>query len=359
MEAPGGIVGPVAVATTAIDCSPWCARISGTWCIVVKLQQVSESCFAVLNDRNRLCDANSGLVNRGGGAVIDTQADLRHARQMIELFGRVWPGMPKRVINTSENGDHVSGNQFFAGSEIIAHRSVPDRMKDVADPLRYRKLLAGANGFASRLMLRAVRPGELAIGRQLRRDYDFDGIELTPPTTLFDDQHVLDLDGTEVRLIHVGPCHQVGDTIVHVPQEGIVFAGDAIFRQCTPMGWAGSYEKWLQCLDLIVWLDPDVIVPGHGPVCGIEGAMEMKAYLEYVRDESRRCFGQGLNVLDAAKQIELGPYREWRCPARLFANVESNYREFRNEATHPPRDAAGAFNAMYEVATARGMEVEF
>ena len=196
----------------------------------------------------------------------------------------------------------MSGNQLFAGSEIIAHRTVPDRMKQVADPLQYQKLLDGANGIVSRLVLRAVRPGALAIGTQLRHDYDFDGIELTLPTTLFDDRYVLDLDGMEVHLIHVGPCHQVGDTIVHVPEEGIVFAGDAVFRECTPMGWTGSCEKWLQCLDLIVWLDPEVIVPGHGPLCGIEGAMEMKAYLEYVRDESRRCFGQGLNALEAAKQ---------------------------------------------------------
>src|SRR5512137_1050233 len=103
----------------------------------MKLQQVSESCFAVLNEKNRVCDANSGLVNRGGGVVIDTQADLRHARRMIELFERVWPGMPKHVINTSEDGDHVSGNQLFAGAEIIAQRTVPDRMKQVANPLRY------------------------------------------------------------------------------------------------------------------------------------------------------------------------------------------------------------------------------
>ena len=54
----------------------------------MKLQQVSESCFAVLNEKNRLCDANSGLINRGGGVVIDTQSDLSHARRMIELFGK-------------------------------------------------------------------------------------------------------------------------------------------------------------------------------------------------------------------------------------------------------------------------------
>ncbi len=325
----------------------------------MKLQQVSDSCFAVLNERNRVCDANSGLVNRGGGVVVDTQADLPHTRRMIELFGSVWREMPKRVINTSEDGDHVSGNQLFVGSEIIAHRTVPSRMKEVAGRSQYQKLRDGANGLVSRLMQRAVRPGALAIGRQLRQDYDFDGIELTLPTRVFDDRYVLDLDGMEVHLIYVGPCHQVGDTIVHVPQEGIVFAGDAVFRQGTPMGWTGSYEKWLQCLDLIVWLDPEVIVPGHGPVCGIEGAMEMKAYFEYVSDESRWCFGQGLSALEAAKRIELGPYGEWRCPARLVANVESAYREFRSKDGDPPRNAASTFNSMYEMAKARGLEIEF
>ena len=45
----------------------------------MKLQQVSDNCFAVLNEKNRVCDANSGLINRAGGIVIDTQSDLAHA----------------------------------------------------------------------------------------------------------------------------------------------------------------------------------------------------------------------------------------------------------------------------------------
>ena len=46
----------------------------------MKLQQISESCFAVLCEKNRVCDANSGLINLGGGVVIDTQSDLPHGR---------------------------------------------------------------------------------------------------------------------------------------------------------------------------------------------------------------------------------------------------------------------------------------
>jgi cyclase len=325
----------------------------------LKLEQVGTNCFAALNEKNRLCDANSGLVNLGGGVVIDTQSDLPHARQMIELFGEVWPGMPRRVVNTHEDGDHVWGNQLFEGAEIIAHRSVPERMRQVADPEESRKLLASADRFLSRILLKAIHPGVLAVATQLREDYTFDGIELVPPTTLFDQRYELDLDGTDVHLIHVGSCHQVGDTIVHVPKEGVIFAGDVVFRACTPMGWAGTYEKFFQCLDLIIALDPEVIVPGHGPLCGIEGAMEMRAYLDYVYAESRQRYDEGLTPLEAAIKIELGPYRDWKGPSRLYLNVERAYREFQGEPPDAPWDTPKTFDNIYRVAKAKGIEVEF
>jgi len=325
----------------------------------VKLQQVSDSCFAALNEGNGAFDASAGLVNLGGGLVIDTQGDLSHARRMIELFGRVWAGMPRRVVNTHEDGPHVWGNQLFEGSEIIGHRTLPGRMTEAADPRVFRKLLDDASHLLPRLWLRVFHPGALAVARQLQRDYDLAGITPVPPTTLFEDRLVLDLDGTEVHLIHVGPCHQAGDTIVHVPSEGVIFAGDVIFRECTPVGWTGTYARWQQCLDRIIWLDPEVIVPGHGPVCGIEGPMDMKAYLEHVREQALRCFEQGLTSLQASKRIDLGPFGAWRAPARLYANVERAYREFRNEAIDAPWDLTTTFDAIYEVAKARGCEVEF
>jgi glyoxylase-like metal-dependent hydrolase (beta-lactamase superfamily II) len=325
----------------------------------MKLQQISDNCFAALNERNRLCDANSGLINRGGGVVIDSQADLGHARRMIELFGRVWPGMPRRVVNTRGDGAHVWGNQLFEGAEIIAQRAVPGRMERTADPRAFQKLLDDASRLLPRLRLRVVHPGALAAARQLERDYDFDGITPAPPTTVFEDRLVLDLDGTEAYLTHVGPGREAGDTIVHVPSEGVLFAGDVIFRDCTPLGGPATYAGWLQALDHVIWLDPEVIVPGHGPVCGIEGAMEMRAYLEYVREEASRCFERGLTPLQASKRIDLGPYAAWSSPARLCANVERAYRELRGDPVDTPFDLVATFDAIYAVAKARRCEVEF
>ena len=49
---------------------------------LMKMQQVSNNCYAVLNEKNHACNANSGLSARAGGMVIDTQPDLAHVRHL-------------------------------------------------------------------------------------------------------------------------------------------------------------------------------------------------------------------------------------------------------------------------------------
>ena len=72
-----------------------------------------------------------------------------------------------------------------------------------------------------------------------------------------------------------------------------------------------------------------------------------------------KCFDNMLPSLEAAKRIEFGPYAEWRAPARLYMNIERANREFRNEPPDSPWDTAGTFDALYQVAKAKGIEVEY
>ena len=325
----------------------------------MKMQQVSDHCFAVLNETNLVCDANSGLINLGDGVLIDTQSDLPHARQMIELFSTVWSGPPKHVVLTHEDIDHVAGNQLFPEAELIAHRTMPGRMKEAADPAESQKLTHGVHRLATRSVLRAAHPGVLALAKQLDENFDFDGIELVLPTVLFDDQHTVDLDGTAVNVIYLGPAHEVGDAVVHVPSEGVLFAGDLLFNQSTPMGWVGSYQQFSDALDRIIALDPATIVPGHGPVCGVEAVKEEQAYFQHVFDESKKCFAQGLSSKQAAERIDLGRYAEWNAPARLVINVERAYREFREEPTNAAWDLGKIFDAMHHLAKTKGLPDEF
>ena len=305
----------------------------------MELRELARDVYACLQPDRGLGTSNSGLLNRGGGLVVDTFWDLPHTRQMIDTYARVWKAPARRVVNTHRNGDHCWGNQLFPDAEIIGHR-----------------LCAAEFGKERPEFMQTLRnsgsssdPALAAFARRLA-DWDFAGIELRSPQTLVDERLTIDLDGIHADLIYVGPAHTAGDLIVHLPAERIVFTGDILFRLCTPIGWEGTYDRWIAALDRIVALAPDVVVPGHGPVCGLEGPREMKAYLQYVRAESKRLFDRGLSAVDAAKRIDLGPYAGWTEPERIVFQVERAYRELRGEPFDAPIDVTPLFGAMHELA---------
>lgn len=308
----------------------------------MELHEIAPEVYACLQEDRGLGTSNSGLINRAGGLVVDTFWDLAHTRELIRQYGRVWKEPARRVVNTHHNGDHCWGNQLFAGAEIIGHRLCAEYMTR-ENPGLLQSLRDAAT---------SSNPALAALGRALA-DWDFSGIELTPPATLIEDRLDLDLDGVRVELRYVGPAHTAGDVIVHLPEQRVIFAGDILFRLCTPIGWEGTFAKWSEALELIVDLNPRVIVPGHGPLCGAEGAHEMKAYLQYVRSESQRCFERGLPLLEAAKSIDLGPYAGWTEPERIVFNIARAYRELEGQPFDAPIDVGEIFRAMFELRASR------
>ncbi|MEO8605887.1 MAG: MBL fold metallo-hydrolase [bacterium] len=302
----------------------------------MELRELGNDVFACLQPDRGLGWSNSGLINRGGGVVVDTFWDLPRTRQLIAEYARVWRQPATRVVNTHHNGDHCWGNQLFPGAELIGHRLCAAAFgKEKPEAMQ-----------ALRSMVDAPDPAVANLARELA-PYDFSGIQLTPPTTLFDERLDLDVDGMRVELIYVGPAHTAGDTIVYLPEQRIVFTGDVLFRLCTPIGWEGTYNGWINALDRIAALDPAVVVPGHGPLCGVEGLREMQAYLRYIRSESAVHFAAGRTVEEASMRIDLGPYASWTEPERIVFNVARAYRELRSEAWDTPVDVSWVLHSMF------------
>jgi glyoxylase-like metal-dependent hydrolase (beta-lactamase superfamily II) len=305
----------------------------------MELQPIARDVYACLQEDKGLGCSNSGLIARGGGLVVDTFWDLPHTREMIDLYARVLPAPARRVVNTHHNGDHCWGNQLFPDAEIIGHRLCAEGMRK-ENP---------ASMQAVRGLTDSDDPALATFARRLA-PWDFAGIELRPPTTLVDERLDLDVDGVPVELRYVGPAHTQGDVIVHLPEQRVVFTGDILFRLCTPIGWEGTFANWQAALDAIVALAPDVVVPGHGPLCGVEGPQEMRAYLDYVERESKAAFAAGLSQLEAAKRIDLGPYAGWTEPERLVFNVARAYRECRGDAWDAPTDLGAVMRDMHALA---------
>ncbi|MBI3784196.1 MAG: MBL fold metallo-hydrolase [Deltaproteobacteria bacterium] len=308
----------------------------------MELREIGRDVYACLQADHGLGTSNSGYVDGDGGMVVDTFWDLPHTRRLIDLYATVCPTPPRRVVNTHHNGDHCWGNQLFPQAEIIGHRLCAQYfMKEKPQEMQFLRDLA-----------ESPDPMLAALGKAFA-GWDFRGIVLVPPSTLVDESMDIDLGSFRAQLIYVGPAHTAGDLVVHLPDQRVVFAGDILFRQCTPIGWEGTYARWIEALDRLAALEPAVIVPGHGPLCGVEGLHDLKAYLQYVRRESRRYFEAEIPVVDAAKKIDLGPYAGWTEPERIVFNIERAYREFRGESYDAPIDAATMFRGMFEVRSVR------
>ncbi len=106
-----------------------------------------------------------------------------------------------------------------------------------------------------------------------------------------------------------------------MPDAGVVFTGDLLFIEGTPIMWDGPVANWLTACDRIIELGARVIVPGHGPVTDESGVRDVQRYLTYVRDEARQRFEAGMDETAAADDIDLTDFRDWGDPERIAANV--------------------------------------
>ncbi|GAB2960651.1 hypothetical protein GCM10023080_020980 [Streptomyces pseudoechinosporeus] len=298
--------------------------------------EVGDGCHAWLASRGGWGMSNAGLVvGRGASLLVDTLYDLRLTAEMLDALAPVTAAAPiETVVNTHGNGDHWFGNQLVAHAEIVAARGSLADMRQVG-PAEMRQLTAAPD-----------LTGRFA--RQIFGAFDYAGIEPVLPGRVFDGELELDVGGTEVRLIDVGPAHSAGDTIVHVPGARVVYTGDIVFAGATPVVWHGPFANWLAACELLLGLDADTIVPGHGPVTTKEAVRDIRDYLEYVHEQAAARFTAGMPVMDAAHDIRLGRFADLDESERLAVNVHTVYREL--DPSLPPLDGPGLFGSMAQLA---------
>jgi glyoxylase-like metal-dependent hydrolase (beta-lactamase superfamily II) len=281
------------------------------------LTQVSPQTFAYLQPHGGWGWSNSGLiVGKHDALLVDTLFDLRLTQRMLDDMQTILPGPIRRLVNTHHNGDHCYGNELLPEAEIIAHRACREEMLKVPPGVIVSLMQAFGDTLAGRY------------ARECFQAFDFRDITLTPPTTVFDDMLTVYVDDAPVELHYLGPAHTSGDIIVYHPAEGVVFTGDLLFHQCTPIIWEGTCAQWLQALDILLDLDVEYVVPGHGPLATKVGVQQQKDYLVYVWERAHELYARGIPFQEAISKIELGPYATWGEAERIAANVMRFYQEF-------------------------------
>jgi len=298
------------------------------WSYLKGLHDLGNSVYAYLQPNGTWGWSNAGIIVDGEASLlIDTLFDLKLTSEMLDTLHKSIPAAAHidMVVNTHANGDHCWGNELIAGAQIIASARTAEEMTTAISPTQLAMILK-----------RAPELGELgeflsyAFG-----SFDFDNITLTPPTKTFEGELTLKVGDKEVHLIEVGPAHTLGDTLVHIPSDRVVFTADILFIGGHPIIWAGPTSNWLKACDRILEMDVDTIVPGHGPITDKNGVAEVKGYLEYMYQEAEKRYEIGMSAKEAAKDIDLDRYATWTDGERIAVNIASIFRELKGDQSNP------------------------
>lgn len=218
------------------------------------------------------------LIGSDGVFVIDDQyAPL--SGKILAAIATLSDGPIRFVFNTHWHGDHTGGNEAFGktGAVVVAHDNVRQRMsRDQFDQF-WKKTRAKA------------APGAL-------------------PMVTFRDRMMLHINGYQVEVRHIPRAHTDGDAVILFRRPGqeqpvVIHTGDIFFNGLYPFidySTGGHIDGVIAAAAALAKTagPSTVIIPGHGPVCGVK---ELRAYhqmLDTVRGRVQRLIRAGKSLSD-------------------------------------------------------------
>src|SRR5262245_41502741 len=221
--------------------------------------------------------------------VVDTGMGIRSGRVVLDHAQRLANGKPLILTITHFHPEHGYGAQVFAPvSTIVYNRTQLDELHQKAYP--YADLFRTF--------------GETVAA-------ELEGFEMVEPDIVYDGEADIDLGGRIVQATTYGGTHTKGDAGVYVPGERVLFPGDlvenkgfAIFPYFPPDDVDVNGDRWIEALEMMELLEPDVVVPGHGDVGDAGVVTAAREYLVQLRDETRQLAGEGVAIDEIVARLE-------------------------------------------------------
>lgn len=297
-----------------------------------ELHTLAEGVFAAIAKDGGSAICNAGLINLGGQVVVfDTfmtpQAALDLRNFSSDVFGR----SPQIVINSHYHNDHIWGNQVFAASAQIISSTRTRQLINTAgmEEFRWYSAHSAERLEAFQAQYQNAQDEEekksllLWIGYYQGLVEAFPHLRVCTPDITFDGS--LEIHGAHrsARLITFEGAHTGSDTILFLPQEGILFMSDLLFVNCHPYLADGDPLGLLKALREISQLNATRFVPGHGPIGTSEDLRLLIAYVEGCFDTAQELVGTGIANQEQFLELKVPlDFQAWQQPQFYRNNIE-------------------------------------
>ena len=194
------------------------------------------------------------LRTDAGTVVVDTMTFQYQGGRIRSVAEELTGSDVVMVINSHYHTDHTHGNPAFAsGTRVVATDRTLEHM--------------------------------------LETDAEyFDDIEELLPNETFSGRRDIEIGGKRLGLLWPGRGHTDGDLIVFFEEESVLHTGDLYFNQHYPnidLEGGGSVQEWSRSIDRMFEFDFDRVIPGHGPVSGVDGLRQFQGFISQLATLAR------------------------------------------------------------------------
>ncbi|MCP2138627.1 glyoxylase-like metal-dependent hydrolase (beta-lactamase superfamily II) [Rhizobium sp. SLBN-94] len=232
-------------------------------------------------------DPNSGvIIGDDSVMIVEAQATPRLAQKVIDCVRTVTDKPISHVVLTHYHAVRVLGASAFRAPQIIMSEKtrsmVVERGQEDWDSefQRFPRLFEGHESI----------PG------------------LTWPTTTFNGKMTVFLGNRRVDIMQLGRAHTAGDTVIHVPDEDVMFTGDIVEAHSACYCGDGHFGDWGGTLEAIRNFDLHAIAPGRGDALigheAVNAAIDRtKDFIESTYQPAKRIAARNGSLKDAWNAI--------------------------------------------------------
>ena len=251
--------------------------------------------------------SNAGfVVTRDGVVVFDALATPPLAEKLLGLIRKITKHPVKRVIISHYHADHYYGLQVFKalGAEIWAHKNAQGVTHGEGAKLRFQQR------------------------KEILFPWVDDNTKLIDPDRYLDGDTDFTMGGVHFALRYVGPAHSDEDMAMSVKEDGVLFAGDLVFRGRVPFVGDADSQAWMASLEKLIAMKPRILVPGHGAPSRNPKAdlVFTRDYLAYLRSSMGQAARDLIPFDEAYEKTDWSKYRNM--PAFNEANRVNAYNQY-------------------------------
>src|SRR5579863_1309489 len=248
-----------------------------------KTIKVSEHVYVIPDGRVNLVPNIGMIVGNRATLIVDAGMGPRNGQTVLRELAKVNRNTDLYFTTTHFHPEHMTGVQAFPANTIIIR---PEAQQEEVE----RKQPEFIRNFSKRT------PDLKAL---------LEDVKPRPRDILFDHEAKIDLGGTTVRLLWLGPAHTRGDNFVFVEEDGVLFTGDGVINRFFPIfpDADASGKNWLSILDQLDELHARTIVPGHGEVGDASLIGTERTYLNAVQSRTVELKAQGKSADETAKLL--------------------------------------------------------